>query len=229
MKYDFNAEDIDRGALVRTAAITQGIYDAAKPWYDAEDAAHDAIVLTLEKAAAGTLNPYEGPKGEWTSAQRTHRFAARVAKNKAMRAGIKYAERKAALAAMPDWAKAPRIDAATLAAEVVAGLPERWLKIARLTRAEAIRLGRAEGLSAWQSMGRWDTARQSCRETAVALGYAHRDAEMLVPERTGRFEAAKLRNTGKRWTRTKRFAAMPPIEQRRAAEEQARIKAALSE
>lgn len=228
MKYDFNADDIDRDALVRTAARTQSIFDAAKPWYDAEDAAHDAIVLTLEKAAAGTLAPYGGKRGEWTNAERTHRFAARVAKNKAMRAGVKYADRKRILAALPEWEAAPRLDAATIAADIVDALPAQWLAIARLTRAEAITQGRADGLSAWHSMSRWDTARQSCRETAVALGYAHRDADLLVPKFVARFDAAKRRNTGRKFRTVARFDSMPPIEQRRAAEVQAKIDAALA-
>ena len=152
-------------AALQSARLEAWTWDAARPAYDAEDAAQDAMVVLLEQLQDGRSD--DAPVGP---------FVRRVAKNRVRTAGRTYARRKRAQRAA--WERRTAVESSAYAAErALAGAPAHLLRIARLTQAQ----NRAElaGESTYWADLRWSEARGLLREHAEERGYG--DAPRFTP------------------------------------------------
>ena len=144
-------------ASLQSARLEAWTWDAARPAYDAEDAAQDAMVVLLEQLQDGRSD--DAP---------VEPFVRRVAKNRIRTAGRTYARRRSAQRAV--WERRTAAESGAYAAErALAGAPAHLLRIARLTQAQ----NRAElaGESTYWADLRWSEARGLLREYAEERGY----------------------------------------------------------
>lgn len=166
MIIDNTFEDL-RAQALQSARLEAWTWDAARPAYDPEDAAQDAMVVLLEQLRDGRAD--DAPAGP---------FVRRVAKNRIRKAGEVYARRRKAQRAA--WERRTAVESSAYAAErALAGAPAPMLRIARLTQAQC----RSEwSHSTYAADLRWSKARALVRAYAEDRGYA--DAP--------RFEAAPV-------------------------------------
>jgi hypothetical protein len=147
-----------RAAALQSARSEAWTWNAARPAYDADDAAQDAMAVLLEQLQDGRDD--DAP---------AEPFVRRVAKNRIRTAGRTSARRRAAQRAV--WERRTAAESGAYAAErALAGAPAHLLRIARLTQAQ----NRAElaGDSTYWADLRWSEARGLLREHAEQRGYA---------------------------------------------------------
>lgn len=146
-----------RAQALQSARLEAWTWDAARPAYDPEDAAQDAMVVLLEQLRDGRAD--DAPAGP---------FVRRVAKNRIRTAGRTYARRRKAQRAA--WERRTAAESGAYAAErALAGAPAHLLRIARLTQAQN-RAELASDSTYWADL-RWSEARGLLREYAEGRGY----------------------------------------------------------
>lgn len=144
-------------AALQSARLEAWTWAAARPEYDADDAAQDAMLVLLEQLAEGRAD--DAP---------AEPFVRRVAKNRIRTAGRTYARRKGLQRAA--WERRTALESSAHAAErALAGAPAHLLRIARLTQ-EQNRRELALDSTYWADL-RWTKARGLIRKHAEMRGY----------------------------------------------------------